>query len=42
MHLVGLIEEVPDMDILWLAAGAAFFIGCYGLIRFFNELLTED
>lgn len=30
------------MDLLWLAAGVAFFIGSWGLVHFFGSLRTED
>lgn len=30
------------MDIVWLTAPAAFFGVCWGLIRFFAFLKTED
>ena len=30
------------MDIVWLVAGAAFFVSSYGLARFFDTLRSED
>ena len=30
------------MDIIWLAAGVAFFVGSCGLVRFFGSLRAED
>lgn len=30
------------MDIVWLLAAAAFFIGCFGLVSFFGSLRAED
>lgn len=36
------IEEEPEMDIVWLVAGFAFFIGSYGLVRFFDSLKAEN
>lgn len=34
--------EVSDMDIVWLAAGAAFFLATGGLLVFIESLRTED
>lgn len=42
MHSMLLIEEKSGMDILWLLAGVAFFVGSYGLVQFFNRLRAED
>jgi hypothetical protein len=36
------IEEETDVDILWLVAGAVFFAGSYGLVRFFDSLRVEE
>jgi hypothetical protein len=36
------IEEESDMDILWLLAGVAFFVGSCGLVYFFGSLRAED
>lgn len=30
------------MDIVWLLAGVAFFIGSCGLVQFFGSLKEED
>jgi hypothetical protein len=30
------------MDIVWIVAGVAFFIGSYGLLRFIDSLSVED
>lgn len=30
------------MDIVWLLAGVAFFVGSYGLVHFFGNLRAED
>lgn len=30
------------MDLVWLAAGAAFFFGSCGLVRFLDSLRAED
>lgn len=30
------------MDIVWLAAGAAFFVACCGVVRFFDSLRVGD
>ncbi len=30
------------MDIVWLLAGAAFFIGSHGLVHLFGHLRGED
>jgi hypothetical protein len=30
------------MDIVWLVAGVAFFIGSYSLVHFFGSLREED
>ena len=37
-----LIEEKLAMDIVWLVAGVAFFVGSYGLVIFFGRLRAED
>jgi hypothetical protein len=35
-------EEELDMDIVWLLAAVAFFVGCHGVVRFFGNLRAED
>lgn len=30
------------MDIVWLLAGVAFFVGSWGLVHFFDSLRAED
>lgn len=30
------------MDIVWLLAGVAFFIGSWGVVLFFDRLAAED
>jgi hypothetical protein len=36
------IEEQSDMDIVWLVAGSAFFIGSCGLVCLLDRLRGED
>lgn len=36
------IEEESDMDIVWLLAGVAFFVGSCGLVEFFSSLKAEE
>jgi len=36
------IEEELEMDIVWLVAGVAFFIGSCGVVHLFSSLRSED
>lgn len=42
IHSMALIEEESDMDIVWLAAGALFFIGSFGFARFVRAPRVEE
>jgi len=36
------IEEELNMDIIWIAASAAFFLASCGLVHYFGRLQEED